>query len=116
MSDDSILVALEGMQREIAEMKATLSAMVDKFTQVVGHEIRLARVEVDIKAIEGRVIDIERTCIGRQKYVDYLERQPAVETPQSWWDAKVSRVFERLLWIALATAVPTIMKLKGWIK
>lgn len=112
MSEDSILIALEGMQREIAEMKATLASLVEKFIQVVGHEIRLARVEVDVEALEGRVVDIERTCITRQKYVDYLEHTP-IETPQSWWDRNVSRLLERILWIALAAAVPSILKWTG---
>ncbi len=112
MSEDSILVTLKGMQRETAEMRTTLSSLAEKFTQVVGHEVRLARVEADVEGLVVRVANIERTCITNQKYIDYLEHTP-IETPQSWWDRNVSRVLERIIWIALAAAIPAILKWIG---
>lgn len=115
MSEDSILVALKGMQREIAEMRTAISSLAEKFTQVVGHEVRLARVEADVEDLGGRVDNIERTCITNQKYIDYMKRleHTPIETPQSWWDRNVSRVLERIIWIALAAAIPAILKWIG---
>ena len=47
MSEDSILMALEGMQRDISELRKELRSTVERLTLVTGHEIRLARIEVE---------------------------------------------------------------------
>ena len=115
MSEDAILAALEGMQREIAEMKAQITGLSEKFVAIIGHEIRIARLEVDLKSLEIRVGDLGNTCIERKRYVDMLD-QGLPQEPEDWWDGKMAKAAGLIGWTILMLALPKILKALGAIQ
>jgi len=115
MSEDAILAALEGMQREIAEMKATITGLSEKFVAIIGHEIRIDRLEVDLKSLEIQVTDIGKTCIERKRYTDMLDSGLPQE-PEAWWSSKVAKTAGLIGWTILMLALPKILKALGAIQ
>ena len=112
MSEDSILMALEGMQRDIVELRKELRSTVERLTLVAGHEIRLARIEVDVESLKGKVDSTEKECLSRQRYVDMLD-SGLPQTPEAWWDNKVAKLAGLVGWSLFLLLLPKILKTLG---
>lgn len=112
MSEDALLLAIETIQGSLAELRKEMRSVMEKLTLVTAHEIRLARVEVDVEALKERVEATSRLCTSRQRYVEMLENG-LPESPQAWWDSRVARIVGLVAWSAFLLILPRILKALG---
>lgn len=112
MSEDALLLAIETIQGSLTELRKEMRSVMEKLTLVTAHEIRLARVEVDVEALKERMEATSRLCASRQKYVDMLnEGMP--ESPQVWWNSRVAEIAGLLVWSIALLLLPKILKALG---
>ena len=108
-------VSIEDIKDDIADIKDALKGLTTAVGTLAVQEERQIRMRQDIdnmlKSIEAQwkvIRAIQDTCVTRQKHVEFVETKMNSLDAQSWWNAKVTGISEKLLLLitgAIASAV-----------
>lgn len=116
MSEDRLETLIAGLAAALEEVKREVSEMNKKLETIISHEVRLTQAERDIAALRADKRElwqglnkVNERCISREKEIELVHALDGIvkgtPSPQSWWDLRVSRGFERALSLATGAAI-----------